>query len=78
MFKSFWYSFANGLYVLGFFIYFLRNIIGSAYYGTGYGPILYQVNCKGYETDIAECGFKGWNTTGCGHYEDAGVDCGDG
>eukprot|EP00105_Crassostrea_gigas_P038245 XP_019922393.1 PREDICTED: deleted in malignant brain tumors 1 protein-like [Crassostrea gigas] len=54
------------------------NIFGSAHYGTGSGPILYQVNCNGYETDIAECGLSDWGTTGCGHYEDVGVHCGDG
>uniref|UniRef100_K1QTU6 Deleted in malignant brain tumors 1 protein n=1 Tax=Magallana gigas TaxID=29159 RepID=K1QTU6_MAGGI len=52
------------------------NIFGSAHYGTGSGPILYQVNCNGYETDISECGLSDWGTTVCGHHEDVGVDCG--
>lgn len=65
-------------FVFIFNFFFLSNIFGSAHYGTGSGPILYQVNCNGYETDIAECGLSDWGTTGCGHHEDVGVDCGDG
>lgn len=65
-------------FAIGFYDFFLRNIFGSAHYGQGSGPILRQINCNGYETDIAECGLGDWVTHACSHGEDAGVYCGDG
>lgn len=58
-------------------IILFRNVFSSAHFGQGSGPIwLDDVRCSGYETDIAECGSRGWGINNCNHGEDAGVNCG--
>nr|XP_023993496.1 scavenger receptor cysteine-rich domain-containing group B protein-like [Salvelinus alpinus] len=49
-------------------------------YGRGLGPILLDnVDCKGGETDLGQCGSLGWGIHNCYHYEDVSVTCkGDG
>jgi len=33
------------------------------------------MNCKGSESSLSECSFKGWGVSDCTHKEDAGVIC---
>ncbi|XP_070295014.1 scavenger receptor cysteine-rich domain-containing group B protein-like [Salvelinus sp. IW2-2015] len=45
-------------------------------YGRGLGPILLDnVDCKGGETDLGQCGSLGWGIHNCYHYEDVSVTC---
>ena len=49
----------------------------EGYYGPGDGPILLdQVECRGHESDIAECDHPPWYEHDCSHSEDAAVQCG--
>ncbi|NWI99197.1 DMBT1 protein, partial [Crypturellus undulatus] len=49
---------------------------GNAPFGQGRDPIwLDEVNCKGTEGAITECGLKSWGAHNCDHAEDAGVVC---
>ena len=48
----------------------------SAAYGKGTGEIwLDDVDCKGNEPSIFQCGHKGWGIRNCDHSQDASVIC---
>ncbi|XP_029925248.1 scavenger receptor cysteine-rich domain-containing group B protein [Myripristis murdjan] len=48
----------------------------SSQYGQGSGPILLDnVDCKGGETDLSQCGSLGWGIHNCYHYEDVAIKC---
>ena len=34
-----------------------------------------EVDCRGSESSLFECGFKGWGQHNCEHGEDVGVEC---
>ncbi|XP_051523658.1 scavenger receptor cysteine-rich domain-containing group B protein [Myxocyprinus asiaticus] len=48
----------------------------SSRFGQGSGPILLDnVDCKGREMDLSQCGNQGWGIHNCYHYEDVAVTC---
>ncbi|XP_071378220.1 scavenger receptor cysteine-rich domain-containing protein DMBT1-like [Centroberyx affinis] len=53
-----------------------RTVHGRAFFGKGSGPI-WQANdrCFTDEMSLMRCSLRGFNTTSCGHSQDAGVVC---
>ncbi|KAJ8343059.1 hypothetical protein SKAU_G00329870 [Synaphobranchus kaupii] len=50
----------------------------SSAHGQGSGPILLDnVDCKGGERDLGQCGSLGWGIHNCYHYEDVAITCKD-
>ncbi|XP_067295814.1 scavenger receptor cysteine-rich domain-containing group B protein [Pseudorasbora parva] len=48
----------------------------SSKFGQGSGPILLDnVDCRGGEMDLSQCGNQGWGVHNCYHYEDVAVTC---
>ncbi|XP_061106420.1 scavenger receptor cysteine-rich domain-containing group B protein [Conger conger] len=53
-------------------------VASSSAYGQGSGPILLDnVDCKGGERDLGQCGSLGWGIHNCYHYEDVAITCRD-
>ncbi|KAK6179250.1 hypothetical protein SNE40_011654 [Patella caerulea] len=47
-----------------------------ATFSVGVGPIyMDNVDCRGNETSLVNCPFRGWGNHDCQHYQDAGVEC---
>ncbi|XP_035290946.1 scavenger receptor cysteine-rich domain-containing group B protein [Anguilla anguilla] len=53
-------------------------VASSSAFGKGSGPILLDnVDCKGGERDLGQCGSLGWGVHNCYHYEDVAITCKD-
>ncbi|KAJ8254135.1 hypothetical protein COCON_G00207470 [Conger conger] len=53
-----------------------QSVVEGGAYGSGSGTIwLDDLDCKGTESSLSSCTFKGWGVTDCTHSEDAGVIC---
>ncbi|XP_041853424.1 galectin-3-binding protein A-like [Melanotaenia boesemani] len=53
-----------------------KSVVFGKDYGQAPGPIwLDDIACKGTETQLVLCEFKGWGVTDCSHKEDVGVIC---
>ncbi|XP_052714545.1 deleted in malignant brain tumors 1 protein-like isoform X3 [Crassostrea angulata] len=49
---------------------------GNAVHGQGSGAIwLYNVNCIGSESNIAECSYSPWGSNNCNHGDDISINC---
>jgi len=45
-------------------------------YGPGEAVIwMDELQCKGTETNLADCGHLGWSQHNCGHREDVSISC---
>lgn len=52
------------------------NVNDTAFFGEGKGDILIQnVNCKGTETSLSDCGKDDVTVQNCSHHYDVGVKC---
>ena len=52
------------------------GVLGVGTIGGGGGMVLLdEVDCKGNERSLAECGHNGWGVSDCDHTQDAGVFC---
>lgn len=53
-----------------------KSVVVGKDYGEASGPIwLDDIDCKGTESHLFTCGFKGWGMTDCTHKEDVGIIC---
>ncbi|XP_070703977.1 galectin-3-binding protein A-like [Pempheris klunzingeri] len=53
-----------------------KSVVTGKDYGQVSGPIwLDDMECKGSESHLFNCGFKAWGVTDCSHKEDVGVIC---
>ena len=51
------------------------EIYTNAHFGSGSVTWMDDVQCKGFETNLTDCKFRGWGVENCSPSEDAGVAC---